>query len=130
MKHEFKITKTKKQSEIKEIYLNENKDYTVVVPEEFVKLIGIDEEDKFVEWNWSVNGNKVNYDVRVVNERTNYHPRYKNFHFNTEGSMIMGVLDSITPNMHPEHRGQNIYNIETDTGEIYSVFGSYEQYRR
>ena len=49
-----------------------------------------------------------------------------NKNFNREGANITGVLDSITPNMHPEHRGQNIYNIELENGEIYSVFGSYE----
>lgn len=127
MKHEIKMkNKNKKQTETKIISLNGNNEYCVTIPEDFVKLIGIDDEDKYVEWNWSINGNRVHYDIRVVNERTSYHPRYKNFHFNKEGSNITGILDSITPNMHPEHRGQNIYNIELENGEIYSVFGSYE----
>ena len=127
MKHEIKLKNNiKKQVETNEIWLNDDEEYVVKVPEEFVNLLGIEDEDKFIEFNWSINGNRVHYDIRVVNERTSYHPRYKNFHFNKEGANITGILDSITPNMHPNHRGQNIYNIEVENGEIYSVFGSYE----
>lgn len=127
MKHEIKLqTPVKKESETRDIFLNEDGEYVVSVPEEFVNLIGIKDEDKFVEWNWKIDGNRVSYDIRVLNERTNYHPRYKNFHFNRIGTKIEGILDSITPNMHPEHRGQNIYNIELGNGEIFSVFGCYE----
>lgn len=127
MKHEFKLNNnTQKEIETNEICLNEEGEYIVTVPEDFVNLIGIADEDKFIEWNWSVNGNRVHYDIRVVNQKTNYHPRYKNFHFNKEGTRIDGLLDSITPNMHPQHRGQNIYNIKLQNGEIYSVFGCYE----
>lgn len=127
MKHEIKLkNNVKKECDTRIIELNDDCEFVVSVPEEFVKLIGIDDEDKYVEWNWNVSGNRVHYDIRVINEKTAYHPRYKNFHFNKEGAVIIGVLDSITPNMHPEHRGQNIYNIELENGEIYSVFGSYE----
>lgn len=126
MKHELNLNTgyVPSNTETNEILLNEDDEYVVKVPSDIVELMGGADEDKYVEWCWKIEYNKLKYDVRIVKEKDR--PRYKNFHFNKEGTTITGVLDSITPNMHPKHRNQNIYNIQISNGEVFSVFGTYE----
>lgn len=122
MKHEFKIPSEGKYDHLITDLVEYESNQYVQIPPEIIDLAG---SDFSVKWNWKTEGNILKYDVQFLFDGVEPH-HYRNFHFNKQGDRIEGILDSIVPNKHPKWRGQNIYNIQIDTGEIYSVFGSYD----